>query len=104
MWYENEGVCEIKAITNAQNVPFWTDKRLRRALVNNNDYDLVNRKRELKRQLLDIVANQTGNIFDENVLTIVWARRFAAYKRADLLLRDITRFLDLISRKISLFR
>lgn len=99
MWYENEGVCEIKSITNAQNVPFWTDKIMLRALVNNNDFDLMHRKRELKRALLQVVADQTGNLFDENVLTIVWARRFAAYKRADLLLRDISRFLDLIGRQ-----
>lgn len=99
MWYENDGVCEIKAITNAQNVPYWTDKILRRALVNHNDFDFVHRKRELKRHLLAEVACQTGDIFQEEVLTIVWARRFAAYKRPDLLVRDISRFLNLISRK-----
>ena len=99
MWYGNDGVCEIKAITNAQNVPFWTDRKLLRAMINNNDFDLLQRKRELKRALLKIVADQTGNIFDEEVLTIVWARRFAAYKRADLLVRDISRFLNLIGRE-----
>jgi starch phosphorylase len=38
------------------------------------------------------VADQTGNLFDPNVFTIVWARRFAGYKRADLLLHDKERF------------
>ncbi len=38
------------------------------------------------------VADQVGKIFDPNVLTIVWARRFAAYKRPDLLTRDRERF------------
>ncbi|HCZ37005.1 MAG TPA: alpha-glucan family phosphorylase, partial [Cytophagales bacterium] len=46
-----------------------------------------------------VVANQTGKIFDENVITIVWARRFAAYKRANLLLRDFERFLALVNNK-----
>lgn len=38
--------------------------------------------------MFKIVADQTGKLFDPNVLTIVWARRFAGYKRADLLLAD----------------
>ena len=42
-----------------------------------------------------VVANQTGKLFDENVLTLVWARRFAGYKRANLLLADFDRFLKL---------
>jgi starch phosphorylase len=28
------------------------------------------------------VADQTGRVFDQNVFTIVWSRRFAGYKRA----------------------
>jgi starch phosphorylase len=53
----------------------------------------MDRKRELKQKLFRVVANQTGKLFNENVLTIVWARRFAAYKRANLLLADYNRFL-----------
>ncbi|MDL5050255.1 alpha-glucan family phosphorylase [Oscillatoria amoena NRMC-F 0135] len=53
----------------------------------------------LKRKLFRVVANQTGKLFDENVLTIVWARRFAAYKRANLLLRDFNRFKALVGNK-----
>jgi len=45
------------------------------------------------------VANQTGKLFDENVLTIVWARRFAAYKRANLLLRDFERFVKIVQNE-----
>ena len=44
-----------------------------------------------------IVLNQTEKIFDPNVLTVVWARRFAGYKRADMLLYDLERFEKLIS-------
>jgi starch phosphorylase len=98
MWHGNEGICEIKAITNAQNGRFWADKALYRALAENDDEALVSRKTEMKRQLFEVVANQTGKIFDPEVLTIVWARRFAAYKRADLIMRDTYRFFDLISR------
>ncbi|WKX78158.1 alpha-glucan family phosphorylase [Zobellia laminariae] len=43
------------------------------------------------------MLEQTGKIFDPEVLTIVWARRFAEYKRADLLLRDLNRLEELLS-------
>ncbi len=49
--------------------------------------------------MFDEVKRQTGKKFDPNVLTFVWARRFAGYKRADLLLHDIKRFKKLISNK-----
>lgn len=98
MWGHNEGICEIKAITNAQNRKFWQDETLRSALDAEDDSLLVARKKEMKKQLFKVVADQTGKLFDPDVLTIVWARRFAAYKRADLLLRDVYRFTQLIER------
>ncbi len=97
MWYGNNGICEIKAITNAQNEPFWRDKSLKKALETHDDLALVSRKKALKKALFDIVANQTGKIFNPDVLTVVWARRFASYKRADLMLKDIYRFFELIN-------
>ncbi|KAA5544865.1 alpha-glucan family phosphorylase [Adhaeribacter rhizoryzae] len=99
MWSENEGICEIKAITNAQNVPFWRDDALYSAFEQNNDEALVQRKSEMKKPLFEVVADQTGKLFRTDVLTIVWARRFAAYKRADLLLRDLHHFFNLINRE-----
>lgn len=99
MWENNEGLCEIKAITNAQNSPFWQDEQLHQALIKSNDKALTARKREMKGELFAEVADQTGKLFDPDVLTVVWARRFAGYKRADLMLRDIYRFFDLINRK-----
>ncbi len=51
----------------------------------------------MKAELFEVVANQTGKIFRPDVLTIVWARRFASYKRADLVLRDKERFLKMIN-------
>jgi starch phosphorylase len=43
------------------------------------------------------VADQTGKLLDPNVLTIVWARRFAGYKRAELIARDLQRFEELLN-------
>lgn len=99
MWSGYKGICEIKSITNAQNKTYWSDAELDSALEKKDDKALTNRKKELKKKLFRVVANQTGKLFDENVLTIVWARRFAAYKRANLLLRDFDRFVKIVSDK-----
>jgi glycogen phosphorylase len=95
MWGDFKGICEITAITNAQNKTYWSDAELEKALEQDDIKGIVARKKELKRKLFRVVANQTGKLFDENVLTIVWARRFAAYKRANLLLSDFNRFMKL---------
>jgi glycogen phosphorylase len=95
MWGDYNNICEIKAITNAQNKTYWHDDILDDALQTHDDNTLVVRKKELKHKLFRVVANQTGKLFDENVLTIVWARRFAAYKRANLILADFNRFLKI---------
>jgi len=99
MWGGHNDICEIKAITNAQNRTYWKDNELDEALAKNDNDALMARKKELKRKLFRVVANQTGKLFDENVLTIVWARRFAAYKRANLLLYDFSRFLEIAKNK-----
>jgi starch phosphorylase len=99
MWNGFDDICEISAITNAQNKTYWSDPQLDEALTKGDDKELVRRKKELKFKLFRTVANQTGKLFDENVLTIVWARRFAAYKRANLLLHDYDRFLRIARNK-----
>jgi len=92
MWGHYEGIAPIISITNAQNWKYWADKQLYFAMDENNDERFDDRKKYLKKRAMDIVADQTGKLFDPNVFTIVWARRFAGYKRADLLTRDTERF------------
>lgn len=96
MWKQYPGVCDIISITNAQNWSYWADKQLYRSFNQGEDWLLDDRKRYLKIRAFEIVADQTGKIFDPKVLTIVWARRFAGYKRADFLFQDEARFLKLI--------
>jgi len=96
MWGNNAGICEIISITNAQNKAYWKDSILDDAIAINNDSVIISRKKELKQLLFKTVANQCGKLFKEDVLTIVWARRFAGYKRADLLMYDWDRFLKLL--------
>ena len=97
MWSHYENICPIISITNAQNWHYWADKQLYRSMEEGNDVTFDDRKKYLKKRAFEIVADQTGKIFDPNVLTIVWARRFAGYKRAELITRDLERFNKLTS-------
>ncbi|NND33279.1 MAG: alpha-glucan family phosphorylase, partial [Saprospiraceae bacterium] len=97
MWSKYEDLCPIDHITNAQHAGYWTDASLKTYLASGNLEAISNRKKALKRVLFLEVANQTGKILDENVLTIVWARRFAPYKRADMLTWDMAAFEQLLS-------
>jgi starch phosphorylase len=99
MWNKYENICPIISITNAQNRKYWADKHLYRALEKEDDKQLVIRKKELKQELFDVVADQTGQLFDKNVLTIVWARRFAEYKRPALITDDVERFQKIITNE-----
>src|SRR5690348_7758257 len=97
MWGKYENICPIISITNAQNWRYWADKQLYRAAEEGNDSWWDDRKKYLKRRAFEIVADQTGKLYNPNVFTIVWARRFAGYKRAELLTRDKARFERLLS-------
>lgn len=99
MWGKYPGICEIKAITNAQDFKYWADKPLYTAKEEADNEAFDKRKKHLKKRAFKIVADQCGKIFDPNVFTIVWARRFAGYKRADLLLQDRERFAKLLENK-----
>ena len=97
MWDHQQGVCEIISITNAQNKNYWVDAAIDQAITNQDELAFRTRKTALKKQLFKIIADQCGKLFDEDKLTIVWARRFAGYKRADLIMQDWERFLKLIN-------
>lgn len=80
------------------------------------DEDLWNVHRHLKRRLQIFMSNRAreqwlttrihpvqiiaaGALMDPNVLTIGFARRFATYKRAGLLFRDMNRLLKLVNKE-----
>lgn len=93
MWEWVEGRCPIRAITNAVNLHYWQDPRMTAAKTTE---DLLNTKREMKKELFKYIADTAGKRFDPDVLTITWARRFADYKRAWLILMDKDRLNKLI--------
>ena len=99
MWSKYDGICQILSITNAQNWRYWSDKQLYQARETGNDEAFDDRKKWMKKRAFEIVADQTGKLLDPNVFTIVWARRFAGYKRAGLIASDKERFEELLGSK-----
>src|SRR5688500_18462672 len=97
MWGKYSGICPIISITNSQNWRYWADKQLYDADNQKDDAKWDDRKRYLKRRAFEIVADQTGKLYDPAVFTIVWARRFAGYKRAELITRNHSKFEKLLS-------
>ncbi len=97
MWSKYDNICPIISITNAQNWQYWADKQLYRFKEAGDDYGMDDRKKYLKKRAFEIVADQTGKIFNPDVFTIVWARRFAGYKRAGLITTAEERFEKLLS-------
>lgn len=91
MWETIDDGCEIIAITNAQNQAYWQDPGVAAAADADDPAALMARKRELKARLFERVADECGKLFDPDVCTVVWARRFADYKRAWLPLKDKAR-------------
>ena len=99
MWKTHNSICTLKSITNAQNFNYWANKTMYKALKDEDDEALLKAKSACKGQLFEIVADQNGEIFRKEILTIVFAKRFAGYKRADLLLRCPERFERLVNNK-----
>jgi starch phosphorylase len=99
MWKKYSDICPIISITNSQNWRYWSDKQLYKFMEEGNDWAFDDRKKHLKRRAFEIVADQTGKIFDPNIFTIVWSRRFAGYKRAGLITTDEEQFERLLGDK-----
>lgn len=97
MWGKYENIASIISITNAQNKSYWADKKLYRFMNEGNKDAFLDRKSYLKQRAMEIVGDQCGKLYNPGVLTIVWARRFAGYKRANLLTRNKERFLALLN-------
>ena len=97
MWSKYKGICPIISITNSQNWRYWADKQLYKYADEGNDNLWDDRKLFLKKRAFETVADQTGKIYNPAIFTIVWARRFAGYKRAELITSDTERFEKLLS-------
>ncbi|OGZ59613.1 MAG: hypothetical protein A3B96_04420 [Candidatus Spechtbacteria bacterium RIFCSPHIGHO2_02_FULL_43_15b] len=87
-------------VTNGVSTNFWQDSDFAKA---QSHEDLQRVKLEAKRRLLRYIAENTGKYLSESVMLITWARRWAEYKRPDLILRNFEWIKDLlVSNKIQL--
>ena len=99
-WKDRFPELDILSITNSQDYAFWHDQEMYDALQKGVDAELVQLKLKRKRELFEEVADQCGELFDEKVFTLVFAKRFAGYKRADLFFHDMDRFHRLLSNRV----
>jgi starch phosphorylase len=98
----------INSITNGVHAVTWTSEPFQRLFdrhfpewrrdnlylryaINLSPGEILAAHTESKRQLLHEVTRRCGRTLDPNVLTIGFARRATAYKRADLLFSDLDR-------------
>jgi starch phosphorylase len=96
MWKGVEGAAPIIAITNGVHAPTWQDARVRAALVpdkpaGRQDDELWAAHGRMKAELLAEIQQATGVTLRHDRLLVGFARRAAAYKRADLVLGDPAR-------------
>jgi starch phosphorylase len=117
-WQESIGH-EVRAVTNGVHVPTWQAEPMRAALARRDlsaitDRDLWQAHAEQKRQMIDFLGGRltrqavrhgvapeaVGDLagaLDPQALTVGFARRFATYKRADLILHDMHRLSNLLA-------
>lgn len=93
MWKQVDGAAPIISITNGVHVPTWQDARVRAALAadkprERQDVELWDAHQAMKHELITEVHRRTGAQLSLDGLLIGFARRAAAYKRADLILGD----------------
>jgi starch phosphorylase len=97
-WLEHVDDPEIwEAVENIPDAELWAVRRhLKRKLV----HYMRDRVREqwLRDNIHPVQVVAAGALLDPYTLTIGFARRFATYKRADLVLWDMDRLLELINR------
>jgi starch phosphorylase len=66
------------------------------------DKEIWNAHQEAKKELIDYVNSETGSDLDYDTLTIGFARRATAYKRADLLFTDLKRLGKIAGGKVQI--
>jgi len=97
MWKGYDDVTPpILAITNAQDKDYWADKSMYVAVKANKRKSFEKQKHAAKQRLFDLIKERTGKTFDPEICTMVWARRFATYKRADMITYELEHFKNLM--------
>jgi len=84
MWHGIDGLCSIISVTNGVDSD-WQFPELAQA---DSPEAMEMASKKYKEKLLKYIEKRTGKKFKENVLTMVWARRFIDYKRPWLIFMD----------------
>lgn len=87
MWWHVTGAAPILSITNGVHIPTWQAKEVREVL--HSKSDLSTALGQLKDRLLAEIQQENGVKLQADKLLVGFARRAAAYKRADLLFRRL---------------
>jgi starch phosphorylase len=93
MWKDVEGAAPIISVTNGVHAPTWQDPRVRAALVpdkprEQQDRELWDAHQTMKQELAAEVKRRNNVDIALDGLLIGFARRAAAYKRADLVISE----------------
>ena len=72
--------------------PIWGDQPLELS-----DAEIWDKHCQGRRKLLEMANEHTDDALDPDALTVVWARRMAAYKRPELLVTDLKRLAEVAS-------
>jgi starch phosphorylase len=107
MWKTIDHAAPIASITNGVHAPTWQDARIRAALVPDKakpqqDAQLWAAHQAMKQELIEVVEQRTGVKLRLDKLLVGFARRAAAYKRADLILGDDKALAKLFDRGVQL--
>jgi glycogen phosphorylase len=87
------------AITNGIFLPRWLAPNLQgQDLSALTDIDLWQHHQENKRALIDFVNQSLSSTLDNRALTVVWARRLAAYKQPELIFSDLDRLAKIMEK------
>lgn len=97
MWENIPGGSDIIAITNGVHNKTWQDKDIVQAYKSGDG--LWDTHMRLKKTMMEEISRRNHVKFDEQVLTIGFARRAAPYKRSDLIFHDKKIIADLLMRK-----
>jgi starch phosphorylase len=99
IWKDTPDICPVIPVTNAQKASYWQDEEFMSAVKKDDPGGVRAVKTLRKKQLFEIVADQTGRIMNLSVCTLVFAKRFAGYKRPDLFLHRMERFEKLLTQR-----
>ncbi len=107
MWKDVTGAAPIISVTNGVHAPTWQDARIRAALVPDKprpqqDEELWTAHQAMKRELAAEVKRRNGVDIALDGLLVGFARRAAAYKRADLVLAEDAALSKLFARGVQL--